>query len=169
MFRSEGFITNWDGFYQRYVLVFNLIVAGPMAPFGWLYLRLEMGDLAPLVSSDIGRWSGSGLLCALSGYLVYMGYRGARKRIVALQGAGSLRSRLAGYYQIQLTKFFRYDLVTVLLLLGMVLFQPVVFAIGYLFMLFMFSLDWPSYTRVVHHLQLNRADQALLESGAPLT
>lgn len=168
MIHQKAFFTNWEEFYQRYVLVFNLIVVITLVPFGWMYLQLENGSFEPYFQEDKLRWAGALVLFLVAGFGLYKSYATYRDRIASIDRALSVKQKLLVYYNIQISKFIWYELTAIVALVGMLSFQPVVFAVFYIFILFVFSLDWPKYTKVVEHLRLTKEEQALLESRESL-
>lgn len=168
MINQKAFFNNWEEFYQRYVLVFNLIVVITLVPFGWMYLQLESGSFEPYFEDDQLRWLGAVVLFFVAAAGLYRSYATYRDRIAGINKGIPVKHKLLTYYNIQINKFIRYELIAIVALAGMLLFQPVIFAIFYIFILFVFSLDWPKYTKVVEHLRLTKDEQALLEAKEPL-
>jgi hypothetical protein len=168
VFKKSHHFKNWFEFYQQYVLIYNLIIVISLVPFGWMYLQIEAGNFSPLINENWIQWIGVIIWGGICLYLIYRSYNLARSRIIKIQGEETVKTKLSVYFNIQMSKFVWYELIAMLTLVGMVLFQPVVFAVLYLFILFVFSLDWPKYTKVVHHLQLNQEEQDLLESEEEL-
>lgn len=168
MFKSTDFFNNWYEYYQRYVLIFNLIVVISLLPFGWIYIEFEQGGIQPFFQNPWMQGVGILLMGAVGVWQLHRGYFGTRVLIRQIDKSATVKNKLRRYYEFQMRKFVRYELIAVLCILGMLLFHMVFFAIFYLFIIFLFSLDWPKYTKVVQHLRLNKEEQAQLESIEPL-
>ena len=159
---------NWNEFYQRYVLIFNLIVVVSLVPFGWMYLQLEHGLFQPYFSDSTTQWVGAGAMLPLIAYGLLRSFREARRNILAIPRDWSVRNKLAQYYKLQMRKFIMYEVMAIVSLAGMLMFQPIAFAIFYIFILFVFSLDWPKYVKVVEHLRLSKEEQEVLATSEVL-
>jgi hypothetical protein len=160
--------SNWNAFYQRYVLIFNVIVVISLVPFGWMYLQLEHGLFQPYFSNGSTQWIGAGVMLPIIAYGLLRSYKDAQKNILAIPRDFSVRNKLANYYKLQMRKFVIYEMMAIVSLVGMLIFQPIVFAIFYIFILFVFSLDWPKYVKVVEHLRLSKEEQEVLATSEVL-
>ena len=142
--------------------MFNLIIVVSLIPFGWVYLQVDQGNFREFITDPIINWIGAGVFFIGGGFLLWRAYKVAQEQMLEIPRSESVRHKLQAYYEIQIRKFVQYELVSFIALVGMVLFQPTFFAIWYLFILFVFSLDWPKYDKVVRHLRLSKEEQELL-------
>lgn len=159
---KEQSFDNWYTFYKQYVQTYNLIIVVSLVPFCWLYVQLDKQLLEPVVPDGIVNVIGSiflGIACAFG---LWTSFRTAKTKLKAINSETAIREKLKQYYRIQMDKFIQYEIVSVMLLISMWLFQPVLFASSYLFVLFLFSLDWPKFDKVAKHLNLTRSEQDLL-------
>jgi hypothetical protein len=154
---------SWYSFHQQLVLVFNLIIVVTLVPFGWIYLQVDSGRFEPYFSELWIRFVGALFLFGGASWIIWKSYRGGNEALKDYDQGLTIGQKLRYYYQVQIRKFLRYELACVLIVAGMYFFEPLLFAIAYLFVLFVFSLDWPKYDKVVLQMKFTKEDREVLE------
>lgn len=163
---KKGF-KNWSEFYQRISLLFNGIIAFSLLPFAWAYLELDQGFGTPLLG---------GVALIIFNVVIFVGivvvlyfaHIQFVKSLKTLKKSQSVRSKLQLYYSVSVRKYITNELAAILALGGTIISQEILFAVVYVFILFVFSLSRPRFDKVSEQLSLSDEEKELLATSDEL-
>ena len=163
---KKGF-NNWSEFYQRISLIFHGIIAFSLLPFAWFYLELDSG-LGEPVLKDTYLIIFNVLILVGIVLILYFSHQQFTGTLRSLRKSQSVRSKLQVYFDASLRKFIINEFAAVVALIGMVVGQEILFAVVYVFILFIFSLSRPRFDKVTQQLSLSKEEKELLAGSENL-
>lgn len=149
---------NWEKFYQKLNMIFHGIIAITLIPFGWIFLETQ-GEFAdgPLVEGMNATILKTLLVIVSAGIL---GYSRIFRKIVLhrMRKINSIEDKLRSYLRIKIKHFALIESAAVVALLGLYLTKDHLFSFVYVLVLFMFSLERPSFDRVAREINVPESD-----------
>lgn len=159
---------NWSEFYQRISFLFNAIIAFTLLPFGWVYLELvEEESKEAIIGGDL-LWVFNALFLSGVAIVLYLAQQQFVRSMKSLSKSQSIRSKLKAYYTFSIRKYVFNEFAAILALVATYLSQQILFAIVYIFILFIFSLSRPKFDRVVQQLSLSKEEEEILAKSDEL-
>lgn len=159
---------SWTEFYQRYMLIYNAIIAFSLFPFVWIFLELERGSGGQNLLSGTILYIFDGVMASILGGALKWIHSHSKKRVKDVNASMDLGLKLGAYEKIKSQKFILFELIAVAAMAFTYLNSDYVFVIFYLFILFLFSIDRPRYEHIVKDLQLSKEEQSIIEQGGDL-
>jgi len=150
-------------FYKRLNLYFNLVIAIPLLVFGYFYLELEAGNRDPYLNQVAAQnleYIFPFLIILLGG----IGFLAPNERIKRIQYNLELKEKLNKYERIQLVRFGIYELAVWLSIAGLFLTGNKLYALFYVLVLILFSVDRPTARKIAKQLKLTREEENLFGS-----
>ena len=139
-------------------MIFHGIIASTMIPFAWVFLETqkEFPD-GPLVSGTPGMVLNAVLVILSAGLIGLSQYLG-RKSITKIRQQDQIREKLNVYLSEKIVLYAILESAALLSLVGLYLSKQHVFTVIYLIVLFVFSLQRPSFDRVSRETGVRESD-----------
>lgn len=145
---------DWTTFYQQINFVFNAIIGITLLPFAWVFLELEKSHIEPKIIIE-SPWMIYVPITLLMGWYLNRSFQLTKKSISEIPRDQDERIKYQQYYQIQLRHYLILGIASAICLVFTYLLQVYFFAVLYIFILFLFSLNRPKYDRIYKDLGIN--------------
>lgn len=159
---------NWSAFYKKISLFFNGIVAFSLLPFAWVYLEVEQHPTEPFVEGNM-LIAFQVIVTIVIGLIVFFGHKQFQASIENEEiREMALYEKLSYYFGIAVRRYMIYEVAAIVCMIAVYFTQQLVFAVVYLFVLFVFSIARPRYDNVVLHLKLSKEEKQMLTDDIDL-
>lgn len=159
---------NWSEFYKKISLFFNGIVAFSLLPFAWIYLEVEQYPQEPIAEGSMLIVIQI-LVIGLISLIIYYAHNQFKKGLENEEiRQMELYEKLSYYFGIAVRRYMIYEVAAIICMVSTYLTQTLLFAVVYIFVLFIFSLARPRYDNVVLHLRLSKEEKEKLTADNDL-
>ncbi len=150
--------TNWEKFYQKLNIIFHGIIASTLIPFAWVFLETQKEHPdGPLLGGTVAMVINVLLVtvCAvLIGWVQFLSKKSIRK----VHEEESVKAKLDLYLKEKMVLYALLEGSAFLALVGLYLSKEPLFTVIYLVVLFVFSLQRPSFDRVSRETGIRQND-----------
>lgn len=150
--------TNWERFYQKLNMIFHGIIASTMIPFALAFLETQRefpeGPLIEGTSAIIL----NGVLLVVSALMIGTSRYLGGKSIDKIRQEQDTPAKLRVYLNEKILIYATLEAAAIMSVLGLYLSKQSFFTIIYLLVLFLFSLQRPSFDRVSRETGIKEAD-----------
>ena len=151
-----------EDFHNKIGFIFHGILALPLAAFVYLFLEIRHRNLQPVLSAREYFNILIGIIGVLAVIIAVAGLNAFKKEKRMVNNREGLQNKLIAYYH-ALTKFYIYTGVSsVVFVGGLYLTASAVFIVGYVFLLFLLSLNRPSLQKYVNDLRLTKEERDII-------
>ncbi|MEQ9422843.1 MAG: hypothetical protein RJQ09_00390 [Cyclobacteriaceae bacterium] len=165
---SNATFKNGEDFYHRLNLIFNLLIALPLVPFGIMYLA-TLRNALPEILSDVWLISLVNItITGLAAYCCWIGFAGFKSSRLQVPVAKPLRAKMIWLHKALMRMYLMFEAASILVALGLYLTQSKIHVISYVVILVIMSLKRPTLKLVVEVLQLNEPEANILREKLPI-
>lgn len=149
---------NWEKFYYRLNLIFHGIVASTLIPFSWVFLETQKEFPGGPVVSELFILPVEVVLVTLSVVLLVLAIIISRQGMKRVWLKEAVKEKLDVYLVEKIKHYALLEGTALLGLVGLFLTKEHLFTVVYLIVLFVFSLQRPSFDRVAKEIRVKGSD-----------
>jgi hypothetical protein len=149
---------NWTDYHHRLNLIFHAIVAVTMLPFVWLFLEIDTDRRSGAMTDPVL----IGLFIAICTSLTVTAFIYKKKQITEAINQSTLRQKMIVYQRVLVVNYLLLEGAAIFATLAFYLTANYLFAVIYIFILFVFSLGRPHLDKACRDLYLNMSEREIL-------
>ena len=153
---------NGEEFYNKIYLYFNAIIALSLAPFGYLLLLRQSGQLLPLNLGATQLFILVFLLLVVMSLLTFSAHINFEKAVKEMDVNLSLRKKLDVYFSLSMNKYLSFLLVGMLGVAGLYTTANSLFIVAYIISVMLLSFKRPTLDDIINHLKMSAEEEKIL-------
>lgn len=148
-------------YFFRFSLIFYLLLALPMVPFIIVYLRMQDGEVTPVLGEEVNT-----LVTLVLGVLAFgnvvMGMRLYRREMLQLKKEDTLREKLDLFFHASIVQFSCLEAAAIIAVAGLFLTRTIFFVLLFLGMVIILAQVRPDLRRMCRELRLSKDEEEVV-------
>lgn len=150
-----------DVYFYRFSLIFYLLLALPMVPFIIVYLRMQKGEVTPILGEELNTVV-TIILAVMAFGNVVLGMKLYRREMLHLNKEGTLREKLDLFFHASIVQFSCLEAAAIIAVAGLFLTRTVFFVLLFLGMVIILAQVRPDLRRMSRELRLSKEEEEVV-------